>query len=366
MMGNLSSFIKKNKFLFILIIFIFIFFSINKIAKLFLEQTTLEKRGKIDFIKQIYGEENLDDYTKVIEEQTVPLVYDPFIEFKENERLNKFTSVSNLGNRCNKNEQVFCESAKGGNQEIWIFGGSTVFGYGLKNDETISSHLQKKFKNNLKIINFGTGFYNSTQQRILFLNLLSKLENPKAVIFIDGFNDFYNLNNDQSHISPFIKYKLNKTSTDDVIDYLKERFLKLNIFKLINEKIDIQKNSESFIQNNLKLEKSVEIYSNNQKIVKLVADANNIQIIYILQPAPIYENSYSSSKVPKEFQKNLEKDQDINNVKSGYENYLEKKLDFVIDLSHLKINGPMYIDGVHYSSEFNLAISKILYENLIK
>ena len=39
-----------------------------------------------------------------------------------------------------QNKLEECEPASGEN-EIWIFGGSTVFGYGLKNNETIAHIL---------------------------------------------------------------------------------------------------------------------------------------------------------------------------------------------------------------------------------
>ncbi len=56
----------------------------------------------------------------------------------------------------------------------------------------------------------------------------------------------------------------------------------------------------------------------------------------------------------------MEKDLNIKNVKIGYEKYLERKLDFILDLSKFSIDEPMYIDGVHYSSEFNMEIAKLL------
>ena len=50
-----------------------------------------------DFIEKVYGKENIEDYQKVMSEQTTMLDYKPFVEFTEKQRINLFTSVSNMG-----------------------------------------------------------------------------------------------------------------------------------------------------------------------------------------------------------------------------------------------------------------------------
>ncbi len=360
MTNTIYKFYKSRKSLFIFLSIVLIFFIINKTAKIFLKETKMEKRTQPEFIEKVYGKDKADDYKIVLSEQLSQLEYEPFVEFKENNRLKNFTSVSKLGNRCNKNNIMECRSPSGGKNEIWIFGGSTVFGYGLKNDETISSYLEVLFDKKFRVINFGTGYFNSTQERILFNNLLTKLPPPKAVIFINGLNEFVNnVENDESHLSSFIKYKISKSSKDDLMDYLKERILRLNIFKLIVEKTK-KKEETNKLKKTKNLEKTTNIYLNNQKLVKSIADSFNIDLFYFLQPVPIFLDSYSTSNVPKYFQRDLNSDPNIINVKKGYEIYIDKKLDFINDLSNFRIKDPMYIDGVHYSSEFNLEIAKLI------
>ena len=101
MKNTIYNFYKSRKGLFIFILTIFIFFIANKIAKVFLEETIMEKRTQLDFIEKVYGKDNVEDYQLVLSEQLSGLKYDPFVEFKENHRIKKFTSVSKIGNRCN-------------------------------------------------------------------------------------------------------------------------------------------------------------------------------------------------------------------------------------------------------------------------
>ena len=314
----------KKKILFIFIIIILIFFIINKIAKVFLEETVMEKRTQPEFIEKVYGRDNVEDYQLVLSEQLSGLKYEPFVEFKESHRIGKFTSVSKIGNRCNKNNLIDCKPPTGGSSEIWIFGGSTVFGYGVKNNETISAYLEQLFNENYRVINFGTGYFNSTQERILFNNLLSKFPPPKAVIFFNGLNEFVNnVGNDTSHFSQFINYKINKSSKDDLLHYLRERIVRLNIVQLFVEKTKPQ-NELTKIKEPENIEKTSNIYLNNQKIIKSISENYDIDLLYFLQPVPIFPKSYSTSSVPKYFQRDIDYDPGIINVKNGYENYLKK------------------------------------------
>lgn len=81
------------------------------------------------------------------------------------------------------------------NLNIFVFGGSTTFGYGIADGETIASALQRKLANSsskpIRIYNFGRGHYYSTQERILFSNLLGAGTVADVAVFIDGLNEFY-------------------------------------------------------------------------------------------------------------------------------------------------------------------------------
>ena len=361
----LKNFIKKYIFTFYLIIFIIFFITVNKIAKNFLNQTKLEKRGGSEFIEKVYGKENIKDYTKVLSEQSIILSYKPFVEFTETKRSDEFTSVSSSGNRCNQNKILECYAPNGGKKEIWVFGGSTTFGYGVKNDETIPSFIENKMKNNFKVINFGVGHYYSTQERILFNNLLLELPPPYAVIFIDGLNDFNRkYKHNESKYSEITRHKSTKTSEDDIKEYFKERFYRLNIVRLIKE--SRSKDIETITKEKLNKQNVIQLVKtliNNQKMNESISKKYDIKLINVLQPVPIYEDSYSTSNVPKDF---LPSNQNSNDrLKFGYQTYNLNITNKILNLSKLKIEKPMFIDGVHYSPEFNEVIANLITKELI-
>lgn len=93
----------------------------------------------------------------------------------------------------------------GGNQAEWppeetdfvvfIFGGSTAFGYGVRDSDTIASYLQEELARlipaeKVAVYNFARGGYYSTQERVQFDELLTVGPHPDLAVFIDGLNEF--------------------------------------------------------------------------------------------------------------------------------------------------------------------------------
>ena len=84
---------------------------------------------------------------------------------------------------------------KAGAHNLWVFGGSTTFGYGLPDGETIPSHLQEALRRRypgvpIQVYNFGQGYFFSSQELALFQSLLAAgSDPPEIVLFVDGINE---------------------------------------------------------------------------------------------------------------------------------------------------------------------------------
>lgn len=74
------------------------------------------------------------------------------------------------------------------NGAVWLFGGSTVFGYGIGDDDTIAFHLNDLDPDNL-YLNFAVQSFHQNLEIDKMILLLKKGFRPKGVIFIDGLND---------------------------------------------------------------------------------------------------------------------------------------------------------------------------------
>lgn len=84
-----------------------------------------------------------------------------------------------------------CDQAR--RRNIWVFGGSTVFGTGAPDWETLPSYLSRDLNDAgtgcVVVSNFGVEGYVVMQELILLIEQLKAGRHPDVVIFYDGFND---------------------------------------------------------------------------------------------------------------------------------------------------------------------------------
>jgi hypothetical protein len=120
-----------------------------------------------------------------------PYIYSEFTHFTERPFNGRYVTVSPVGYRHSSNQGPWPPNSDDIN--IFVFGGSTTFGYGLPDWQTLPSHLQDGFSRGsarpVRVYNFGVGWYYSTQERILFEKLLFQGHVPDIAIFVDGLND---------------------------------------------------------------------------------------------------------------------------------------------------------------------------------
>ena len=178
-----------------------IFLVLNAAAYLVL--SLYEYLSESDPVSEKYGEERLetvyphlngDEIRELLQETwSRSYVYEPFTQFRERVYQGEYVNVDINGYRISKDQAVWPPPA--GELNIFLFGGSTTFGYGVEDSQTIASHLQDSMRSSLgrkvNVYNFGRGFYYSTQERILFEVLLSSGYVPDMAVFLDGLNDFY-------------------------------------------------------------------------------------------------------------------------------------------------------------------------------
>ena len=110
--------------------------------------------------------------------------YDEWVGFKEVGRQSRFVNVNEYGVRLNDPRPMPMNSIDGA---IWVFGGSTTFGYGVADSETIPAIIQKI--TNQRVINFGRGYFYSAQENLLLRRILQAGHKPKTAIFLDGINE---------------------------------------------------------------------------------------------------------------------------------------------------------------------------------
>lgn len=218
--------------------------------------------------------------------------YESFTQFRERPRQTKYVSVDPAGFRVIKNQGPWPPDPACTN--IFVFGGSTTFGYGVANDETIPSWLQERasigeFRKPVRVYNFGRGYYFSTQETILLYRLLVSKVVPDMAVFIDGLNEFVYPDGepeytrrlassmDGSQIPDFLtKSPLNRAAL-----FVRQRFLKLPLPDEANQSGPklYEKQARAV----------VERWRLNKKLTHAVATSFGVRTVFVWQPAPTYK-----------------------------------------------------------------------------
>jgi uncharacterized protein YndB with AHSA1/START domain len=122
-------------------------------------------------------------------------IFEPYVQFREQPRRGRFVNVSTEGFRLNRGtDRTAFDPTRP--VPIFLFGGSTTFGYGVRDEDTIAAHLEVLLQrrhpdqaHRIAVYNFGRGFYGSGQEALLLKSLVQRGIVPKVVIFIDGVNE---------------------------------------------------------------------------------------------------------------------------------------------------------------------------------
>ena len=73
---------------------------------------------------------------------------------------------------------------------VWFFGGSTIWGTGASDNQTIPSHFNSITQKS--VYNFGESGWQSRQSLNQLINAIGDNHKPSIVVFYDGVNDVYN------------------------------------------------------------------------------------------------------------------------------------------------------------------------------
>ncbi len=102
------------------------------------------------------------------------------------------SAIGNLRRTVNTTNPA-CDAAR--RKVIWMFGGSTLFGMGVPDVETIPSHLSQELNGGgrgcFEVVNLGMEGYLTNQELILLIEALKSGQHPDMVVFYDGVNEAY-------------------------------------------------------------------------------------------------------------------------------------------------------------------------------
>ena len=279
----------------------------------------------------------------------------PFIGHSETDRTGKFLNFTeNNGRKVNR--PIKCEN------NIYLYGGSTTFGYNVPDDQTISHYLQDLLPNNYCVYNHGRAYYYSKQENNLLINHIEEGKKIDTAFFLDGINErcggyeyMINLNNSFSLLveRPYLMWKTT----------FKNFLLTLPVVQFYNSLFGSNRWIHDANNNILKIdscEKQIDLgklYEARISIRESICKQFKIKCYSILQPMAGQHGIQIRDLMSEDIENMFKKKYKILSSANGY-----------IDLGYVfeKDRVLSYIDGVHYSPASNKKIAKELYSIFFK
>jgi len=217
----------------------------------------------------------------------------PYVYWRRTPYKGKYINIDARGIRDTAPSEV-SEGETSRKLKIFMFGGSTLWGEGVRDQSTIPSLVGKDLaarRLKAEITNFGEVAYVNTQELIELVLQLERGNIPDVVIFYDGYNDVYAaLQNQVAGYSQFewkreleynISTRYNKLKRVFLLNTL-DRFYLGRLIKSLSNKLSYQ---EPFSQKSKTLKKDiVEVYLNNLKIIHALGKAYGFVPLFYWQP----------------------------------------------------------------------------------
>jgi lysophospholipase L1-like esterase len=119
----------------------------------------------------------------------------PYSYWKATPMTSPYLNIDADGNRRTWNKPHRADEKARPLLRVFMMGGSTLWGTGVRDDHTLASLLAKHFSTNpaydVEFTNLGQIGYVSTQELLLLYQMLRRGQRPDLVIFYDGVNDTY-------------------------------------------------------------------------------------------------------------------------------------------------------------------------------
>ena len=235
----------------------------------------------------VYPEFSTGEWKAMLKETwTRPYIFGGYTVFKEAPYQGRHVNVSEAGFRKVKNQGPWpLDSA---NVNIFVFGGSTMFGYGVADDQTFASYLEEELgrysKKRVCVYNFGAGYYYSTQERILFERLLTHGQKPDAALFVDGLNDLWHVTDEPDFASNFAEV-FKPSATPVFLDELPM----MRLVKRVRRGSGSPASAEAREQFQKQLQGVPERYQRNVKVIEATCREFGVAPIFVWQPVPSYK-----------------------------------------------------------------------------
>lgn len=233
-------------------------------------RASLPNYSNVDNAEQIFSEYN-----------SLSFDYEAFVGWKTKPYKGDVTTVNDEGLR------VHDQPSDRPGQVVHFFGGSTTWGEGSADNQTIPAFFQAQ---NLKTtaINHGQLGYNSRQNLNALIAMYDKNVEPEVVVFYDGVNDAAflcpsDISMPAHRLVPMFRDRIYISKGRMLKKFLSKVFIE-NILKLVQRNSDSEGNRYNCLDDQ-KADEIAQFLLNNWKIAHDIVQERGGKFIAILQPS---------------------------------------------------------------------------------
>lgn len=303
-------------------------------------------------LRALYGPGDPADRRAMLREQWhdgVPLIYRPYVEFISGPRAGRFVNVTADGDRWGSHVPIPADA-----KLAHFYGGSTVFGMGVADAETIPARFEIASIERgvaMRTRNFGVNFHQSSQSRILFQQHLIDGMRPDLAVFVEGLNDFvFCGSEDDTFLSPALAQADGRAPP--LARFLAQRSNIVQLATRIADPPAPRPGREC--HNDADIAAVVAKMDNTRRMTAAIAAAYGVKVLFVLQPIPGYAYDNTRRPVPV-----MEASARIHSGSGrGYPFILAARdagkfyAQDSLWLERESIDANMYVDYVHYSPAF--------------
>ena len=282
-----------------------------------------------------------------------PYAFEPFTQFKERPFRGRYVNVDEVGFRWSRGQCAWPPDPSRG--DVFLCGGSTLFGYGVTDADTIPSQLRPLLASSGRsgapcVYNFGRGWYYSSQERALFERLLVSGARPARAVFVDGLNDFF-FPADEPRFT--LQLERFVTEINAHLESGAPRTPRRSPSPPASLTPGVSEEGPAgrpVSDPRAVAAGVVDRYLRHSRLTRAIGDAFGVRTTFVWQAVPVY--GYDPSRHP--FQESLTGSNRFSSMRAGYEAMAERRrrdpsLDIVWCAEIQAGEGLLYLDSVHYS-----------------
>lgn len=320
---------------------------------------------------RLYDTDNPAFYRAVLEEEgrLGEAVYSPLVEYAPAPHQGRMINVGADGYRSDGHAQ----DLRGPGTKVFVFGGSTTFGSGVADAETLPARLGEVLRaagKEAEVFNFGAASWYSTQERVALERLLTAGIRPDLAVFVDGLSDFQSCQvPDRTAWSGRLAQATMVTSRLPLTAELGRRSNLLAFSRwLIGDETPEAPDRTTLCNSDAEVDQIIRRLDTNRRIIAAMADKLGFKVLFVQQPVPTFH--YDNSKRP--LPVNTELLAHHMNSAKGYPRMAEMRAagqlyaDNTLWLAELEpADGNAYVDTVHYSPRFNRVLAEAIGRSIL-